>query len=115
LIATSFWTPQITQEKDGKIFLSETSRQYLQKIDELVQEKGIPITLLAPPIKESRKGEVELLRQYYQAAGNPLSILENYFEHIRYLPDELYMDDIHFYDPGKIRAAAEKQLYGRSN
>lgn len=115
IVAISFWTPEITPNKTKDIFLSETSLEYLQKIVEMTREKGIPLTLSAAPIKISRKKEVELLKESYLAKGNPLSILENYFENIQYLPDELYVDDIHFSDPKKIRATAEKEIYGRSN
>lgn len=110
LIATSFWMPEYEFQSEEGYFLSTTSWEYLNKIVELTAEKSVALTLLSAPIKISRQHEVRQLQAVYEASGRRLDLLDHYFRTITYVPDTLFLDDIHFEAPKEMAPMVEAQF-----
>ncbi len=95
LIAITYFTPEIEREKPD-FFISPISCEYLTKMKELADEHGVELLVLPPPTRESRKNEVERLKDEY--TGNKCNnvMITNYFDKIIYTSDNYFQDDVHF-------------------
>jgi hypothetical protein len=109
-VATTFWTPSYDPPSSTDQFLSVTSWEYLNKIVDLTRQKSIPLAFLSAPIKASRQEEVRQLQALYEASGRSLELLDHYFASITYVPDTLFMDDIHFQRPEEMVPIVEAQF-----
>lgn len=82
--------------------ISPSNLTYLKKIIQLCQDNQLKFSFGSPPIKLSRKIEVESIRDSSIEEVNRISELARYFASIRYLPDDLFIDDIHYFHPQNI-------------
>lgn len=82
--------------------VSEISLRYLQKIQDLCHQNHMVFQLKSLPVKASRVKEVnEIIRQSRPQLDHSPT-LKSYFDQITYLPDSLFLDDVHYVDPRMI-------------
>ncbi|MCC9165728.1 hypothetical protein [Pontibacter harenae] len=103
-VAITFWTPEIKKETETQVFMSQISSEYLQKMINLTSSKGIEFKVISPPIRTSRKKEVEHLYRVAMAEKTTerfSQLFDNYFKDMLFLPDAEYIDPIHLNYPQK--------------
>jgi hypothetical protein len=62
----------------------------------LLNKHDIKLTLLSPPIKESRRNEIAEIKSMYKSSSFKNKVLDLYYDTFQFLPDDLYRDEIHF-------------------
>jgi hypothetical protein len=99
LILNTNWSPSYTAVSDTSYhFISPVSNNYLLKIKALCTANHLPLKLICPPIKTSRKQlNLDYAKNIREIAKTGLqNEFKDYFQNIRFLPDSLYIDKIHF-------------------
>lgn len=84
------------KESLKKVYLSEVSIKYLQKIQEMCIERNIEFKVLASPMSdEYLKMDLNFLNK--QIKENKLeNIFSNYFDSLKFYPKENFSDGVHF-------------------
>jgi hypothetical protein len=95
LVKITPFTPNYSPKRINGV-LSITSIEYMGMIIRLSKKNEINFTILSPPIKESRRNEVHDVIEKYKLSLSRSKVMDEYFDHIKYLPDSLYSDHIHF-------------------
>ncbi len=94
-VAINYFAPDFEVEEPD-VFISEITREYLQKFVELTREHGIEFEVLSPPLRESKINDIKQFKSKYLIEGTMSDLMDNYFDKISFLPDEYYRDDLHF-------------------
>jgi hypothetical protein len=98
MVQTSTWSPKFTPpvNREGAPWhCSQVSLDYLQKMKRLTRERNVQFRVLAGFLQERyRDTEYALLKQEIAEAGLEAEF-SSYFAGMRYLPDELFVDDVH--------------------
>ena len=99
-ILTSNWAPVNKFDLDRDYnFLSPISREYLENIKVLCLDHGISFHILPPPTKESNREKVSSLNKK-EISGTSIQVeLNDYLNSIYYLPDSLFLDNVHLKNP----------------
>ncbi|MCB0684958.1 MAG: hypothetical protein KDC53_00495 [Saprospiraceae bacterium] len=98
--AFSDWKMNAAPSPDA---LSEVSARYLDKIENICQATDMKFLLKSLPVRISRKNEIAAMVENSSSILNQSAILRQYFNNITYLPDSLFLDDVHYKDPEEIR------------
>ena len=95
-ILTSNWAPNFISTDTIKYsFLSPISIEYLIKIKELSTKHNFKLIILPTPTALSSKNEVEKMDENEIVNNNLEREFENYFKHIIYLNDSIFIDGTH--------------------
>ncbi len=104
-VAITFWTPDVQQDTTSqKLFLSEISAVYIKKMQDLTRSRNIRFEIVPPPLRISRKQQVNDLYDLAKPEKYPdlfSELFASYFNRMYYLPDSLYVDGMHFKRPEK--------------
>ncbi|MDR1592494.1 MAG: hypothetical protein LBS16_06395 [Prevotellaceae bacterium] len=96
LIKTSNYTPKfcVPQEEPFNEIFSPITKNYLKKIEQLCRNNNLRFRFEPAPISKSEWDTLQL----FNNIDYPLDtmIIKNYFQHIQYFEDSLFIDDVHF-------------------
>jgi hypothetical protein len=100
-VLTSDWSPDYDGADFSKQtnFISELSNEYLSKIVALCHEHGVKLVILPTPTRISKEAEVKM---YETTVNFPEYNFRDYFSRVTFIPDSLFLDDVHLKDPGKF-------------
>ncbi len=114
-VAITFWTPDVQQDTTSqKLFLSEISAGYIKKMQDLTRSRNISFEIVPPPLKISRKQQVNDLYELAKPEKYPelfSDLFTSYFNRMYYLPDSLYVDGMHFKRPEKYTHLALQKSF----
>jgi hypothetical protein len=100
-IKISLWSPPIYKTEETSTGFSTISKLYLSKIIQLCESKGIKLSILSPPINEEFKNEISHIQQEIILANptylKPYIASINYYSKKYYLPDNIHLQNFHFY------------------
>lgn len=110
-ILTTNWAPEfITKDKLDYTFLSPISVEYLNKIKDLSIEYNFKILLLPTPTRISNKRKIEKFNKLEINQTNLANEFVDYFNHLTYLNDSCYIDDVHLITPSLYTKPYKKLL-----
>jgi len=102
IILVTNWSPKFKPvSEESNIFLSDISIQYLKKINEKLQNRNIQFHIIALPISEFNQMRLKTMEKNIptELALN----FENYFNEIKILTDNCFVDHVHFKKPEDYR------------
>ncbi|MEM7602466.1 MAG: hypothetical protein AAF357_13740 [Verrucomicrobiota bacterium] len=96
-VRATFNTPRITEPPSrDSIWLSQTTLEYLGKMESLAAERSASFVLFAPPLRESFRPMFMTQIETFRKTGYPHPLLAHYCDTLMFLPDTLYFDKLHF-------------------
>lgn len=99
LIQTSNYTPKkAVPPAPSGIGLSQTSYEYLLKMDSLASVNNLLFRVVSPPVCDDRREEVESIwantsSVYFEELN---LLLQSYRESVEYMPADCFFDQVHF-------------------
>jgi hypothetical protein len=90
-------------------YLSDLAKEYLMKLAQLCKQEGIDLQFFSPPVPERRfqsSRNWKVLRNQIDSLGLK-DIFGEYLDHILYLPESYFRDDIHL-TPDYLNAHREE-------
>ena len=98
-VLNSDWAPVYVPEQASSYqVVSPVSNDYLPMIKALCAKNNIPFEMYSPPVKEQNKTEVYKKASHvaeFKKCGMEQE-LKTYFSTIRFMPDSLFRDHVHF-------------------
>lgn len=98
-IQTTGWAPEVKQQERHYTFLSPISNEYLSKIDILSDEYNFDWELIPTFVAQHWRDTVKSINREEYAHLKYRDKLSKYIEHIKYLDDSCFVDDIHLRTP----------------
>jgi hypothetical protein len=83
--------------------LSPISKEYLEKIKILCATNDSKLYILPTPTRESNRNTVNNINSKEFLGLNVENELRYYLDNIVYLPDSLFVDDVHLKNPETIK------------
>jgi hypothetical protein len=103
-ILTTNWAPIFEPQDSIKYsFLSPISKEYLEKIKILCATNDSKLYILPTPTRESNRNTVNNINSKEFLGLNVENELRYYLNNIVYLPDSLFVDDVHLKNPETIK------------
>jgi len=98
-VVNTNWSPEYHADKDTSYhIISPISHDYLIKISQLCDSNHIQLNILGTPVKMVYKKQTLAYAHYaneFKSCGLQ-NQLTSYFNHIQFMPDSVFFDDIHF-------------------
>lgn len=113
-ILTSNWSPSKIPIDTyyNYTFLSPISVEYLKKMIVLSKLHNFKILIVAAPLKDIFKSEVEIMHKNEIQKNGFTNEFRNYFENILFLNDSNFIDDMHLKNPEKFKMEVLKRMMG---
>lgn len=98
-IQTTGWAPDIKPQERDYSFLSPISTEYLAKIDSLSIEYKFDLEIIPTYVANHWKDSINHFNRKEYEGSNYSNKLTHYLDHINYLPDSCFIDEVHLKHP----------------
>lgn len=107
-VRISMWSPAmatVPSPTRRPLVLSPISVEYLKRLQDLAAARRVSLRFRAPPLPASeRSRDLSKVREQVASAGLE-TLFEGYFDHLNYLPDDLFSDGVHLKSPREVGTA----------
>ena len=109
-VKTTTWGPNYEPLKPNTDWISTLSAEYLRKMKELCDAKGVGLTVIPSPVRTELKHNLDAHFMDEVAEFKLEDILSNYFHALEYYDKSEFKDAVHLKDANKYRRIYTEKL-----
>ncbi len=103
-VLTSNWSPTFEGVSDEKVLFSTISKDYMRRLGELCEKKGVILQVISPPINTDFQGKIEKMRGQFASIPGYANTF-HFYPASKFLPDQIHLKHFDFLGDSPWRKA----------